>query len=327
MASEPQPLGPKSDSKAFTFFAHQSFSRADWANLRFDTPMTLSATDVEELSGLTERMSVNEVVDIYLPLSRLLNLHVAAAQELHTVTSRFLGQSNRRVPFIIGLAGSVAVGKSTTGRVLQALLARWPHHPRVDVVPTDGFLLPNKVLEERNLMNRKGFPESYNVKEILRFLADVKAGRPCVKAPVYSHLFYDIMEGETISVDRPDILIVEGLNVLQPAKLPTAGAASSFVSDYFDFSLFLDADWDEIQRWYVERFMRLRKTAFQDPRSYFHRYASLSEEDARAKALHIWQSINLRNLRENIHPTRRRAHLILRKQGDHSVQRIDLRTH
>lgn len=304
---------------------YREIDRKDWARLRADTPMTLSATDVEHLWGLTERISVDEVVDIYLPLSRLLNLYVSAIQRLHADTARFLGHGEAKVPFIIGLAGSVAVGKSTSARVLQALLARWQAHPRVDLITTDGFLLPNAELARRGIMNRKGFPESYATGQLLAFLAEVKAGRPDVRAPVYSHNSYDIVPGEHVVVDRPDILIVEGLNVLQPARLPKDGEAIPFVSDFFDFSIYLDADATVIEDWYVARFQRLRQTAFREPSAYFHRYATLDEAGARARALEIWRTINLKNLVENILPTRQRADLILRKGRDHKIERVLLR--
>lgn len=301
------------------------YSRDDWAALRADTPMPLSEAELENLSGLTERISTQEVVDIYLPFSRLLNLYVEALQELHGSATRFLRKGDAKMPFIIGLAGSVAVGKSTTGRVLQALLARWPSHPSVELVPTDGFLFPNAVLEERELMTRKGFPESYDLMRLLNFLAEVKSGRERIEAPVYSHLVYDVLPDQAIVIERPDIVIVEGLNVLQPAKLPKDGTAIPFVSDFFDFSIYIDAADELIESWYVERFLRLRQTAFRDPASYFHRYATLSEEEARATALSLWHSINLVNLRDNILPTRQRADLILRKGVDHAVERVALR--
>jgi type I pantothenate kinase len=301
------------------------YSRDDWAALRADTPMPLSEAELENLSGLTERISTQEVVDVYLPLSRLLNLYVEALQELHGSATRFLRKGDAKMPFIIGLAGSVAVGKSTTGRVLQALLARWPSHPSVELVPTDGFLFPNAVLEERELMARKGFPESYDLTRLLNFLAEVKSGHERIEAPVYSHLVYDVLPDQAIVIERPDIVIVEGLNVLQPAKLPKDGGAIPFVSDFFDFSIYIDAADALIESWYVERFLRLRQTAFRDPASYFHRYATLSEEEARATALSLWHSINLVNLRDNILPTRQRADLILRKGVDHAVETVALR--
>ncbi len=307
------------------FSPYVVYSRDDWAALRADTPMPLSEAELENLSGLTERVSTQEVVEIYLPLSRLLNLHVEALQELHGAATRFLRKGDAKMPFIIGLAGSVAVGKSTTGRVLQALLARWPSHPSVELVPTDGFLFPNAVLEERGLMTRKGFPESYDLTRLLNFLAEVKSGRERIEAPVYSHLVYDVLPDQAIVIERPDIVIVEGLNVLQPAKLPKDGAAIPFVSDFFDFSIYIDAADGLIEDWYVERFLRLRQTAFRDPASYFHRYATLSEEEAKAIGLSLWRTINLVNLTENILPTRQRADLILRKAQDHAVETVALR--
>ena len=249
-----------------------TFNKKEWAKLRAETPMTLDAQDLERLSGVIERVSEQEVIEVYLPLSRLLNFYVGASQALHAATSRFLGQSEGKTPFIIGIAGSVAVGKSTTARVLRALLSRWTNSPRVDLVPTDGFLLPNAVLEERGIMNRKGFPESFDTRALLHFLAEVKAGRPQVQAPVYSHFHYDVLPDKTICVDRPDILIVEGLNLLQPAKLPSDGEAIPFISDFFDFSIYIDADPELIGEWDVEGFMRLRKTAVRDPAAYFYRY-------------------------------------------------------
>ncbi len=307
------------------FSPYRIFTREEWAKLRADTPMTLSEPEVDQLAGVIDRISADEVEDIYLPMSRLLNLYVAAAQKLHSETNAFLGKRDGKMPFIIGIAGSVAVGKSTTARVLRALLARWPHHPRVDLVPTDGFLLPNETLEERGLMNRKGFPESFDQQALLQFMADVKAGRPNVRAPVYSHFDYNIRPDESIVVDRPDVLIVEGLNVLQPAKLPKNGEAVPFVSDFFDFSIYIHAEPKVIGEWYVRRFDRLRKTAFQHPAAYFHRYASLSDEESRHVALGIWERINLRNLEENILPTRQRAALILNKAANHSIESVWLR--
>lgn len=317
--------GPRPARSILHFSPYREFSREDWARLRADTPMTLSPTELEQLSGLIEELSVEEVETIYLPMSRLLNLYVAASQELHAVTSRFLGRIEGKVPFIIGVAGSVAVGKSTTARVLRALLARWPDHPRVDLITTDGFLLPNAELERLGIMNRKGFPESFDTGRLLNFLADVKSGVARVEAPTYSHFHYDILPGQMTVVERPDILIVEGLNVLQPARLPVDGEAIPFVSDFFDFSIYLDADPVQIERWYLARFMRLRGTAFRDPGAYFHRYSQLSGEEAEERALTIWRTINLRNLEENIVPTRQRASLILRKGSDHRIESVSLR--
>ncbi len=307
------------------FSPYRVFDREEWARLRADTPMTLVERDLEQLSGLMQELSMEEVEQIYLPMSRLLNLYVAAAQELHAVTSRFLGRRDGKVPFILGVAGSVAVGKSTTARVLRALLARWPDHPRVDLVTTDGFLLPNAELDARGIMNRKGFPESFDTARLLNFLADVKSGRERVEAPVYSHFHYDILPGQMVVVERPDILIVEGLNVLQPARLPRDGKAIPFVSDFFDFSIYIDADPQVIEEWYVARFMKLRTTAFRDPGAYFHRYASLAVDAARARAMEIWRTINLKNLEENILPTRQRASLILRKDSNHRIESVSLR--
>jgi type I pantothenate kinase len=300
-----------------------TFDREAWARLRASTPLTLSESDLDALRGLNERLSLDEVVEIYLPLSRLLNLHVRAVQSLHHASQTFLGNTADKVPFIIGLAGSVAVGKSTTARVLQALLCRWPSHPSVALVTTDGFLFPNAVLESRGLMQRKGFPESYDRMALVRFLADVKAGYPEVHAPVYSHQRYDIVPGATQTVRHPDVVIVEGLNVLQAP----AGYAENqlFASDFFDYSIYVDADDRDIESWYVERFLRLRDTVFQDPQSYFHRYAGLSEAEARTTAAAIWARINAVNLRENIAPTRARAHLILHKGIEHRVERVQLR--
>ena len=310
---------------AVDFSPYTIYRREEWAALRADTPMTLNEAELENLGGLTERVSSNEVVEIYLPLSRLLNFYVEALQELHQATGTFLRHKDGKMPFIIGLAGSVAVGKSTTGRVLQALLARWPSHPSVELVPTDGFLYPNSILEERDLMARKGFPESYDLPRLLNFLAEVKSGRERTEAPVYSHLVYDVLPGQSLMLERPDIVIVEGLNVLQPAKLPKDGNAIPFVSDFFDFSIFIDSAEAMVEAWYVERFLRLRQTAFRDPASYFHRFATLSEEEAREVGLGLWRSINLVNLRENILPTRQRADLILTKGADHDVETVALR--
>jgi len=304
---------------------YRRFSRERWAALRADTPLALTAQELEEVRGLAVEIDLAEVEAIYLPLSRLLNLHVAAMQRLFEARRRFLGGNGRKVPFIIGMAGSVAVGKSTTARLLKKLLARWPDHPRVDLVPTDGFLLPNAELERRGLMGRKGFPESYDLPALLRFLHDVRGGRRRVKAPVYDHLTYDVVPGEFIEIDQPDILIIEGLNVLQTGRPPKDGKAIPFVSDFFDFALYLDAPENLLRQWYVERFFMLRRTAFADPRSYFHRYAALNDVQAEAVATQIWETINLVNLRENIRPTRFRADLVLRKGPHHRVQEVFLR--
>lgn len=304
---------------------HRVFSRAEWAALRADTPLTLTGDDLVRLKSLNDPLSLDEVVNIYLPLSRLLSLHVAATQGLYDATRTFLGDRDGVTPFIIGIAGSVAVGKSTTARLLKALLGRWPNTPKVDLITTDGFLLPNAVLKREGLMERKGFPESYDLPALLSFLNDVKAGRRNVTAPVYSHLVYDIVPGERVAVDRPDILIVEGLNVLQTSRLPKDGRAVPFVSDFFDFSVYIDADEAVIRRWYIERFLRLRETAFRDPASYFHRYAILADREATGVAEGLWSRINLVNLRENILPTRPRARLILTKGENHAIERVSLR--
>ncbi|MEM1288245.1 MAG: type I pantothenate kinase [Pseudomonadota bacterium] len=306
---------------------YRVFDRDEWAKLRAGQPMVLGEEEVSRLQSLNDRLSIEEVETIYLPLSRLLSMYVAATQQLFKATKKFLGADGTKVPFVIGVAGSVAVGKSTTSRVLKALLGRWPNTPKVELITTDGFLLPNAVLEAENLMQRKGFPESYDVKALLSFLSDVKAGKPHVEAPVYSHLVYDIVPGETVAVDRPDILIVEGLNVLQ-ARQPTASEADRavpFVSDFFDFSIYIDADEETLKRWYVQRFMRLRETAFADPQSFFKRYAKLRDDEAVATALHIWNGINLPNLKNNIRPTRARADLVLTKGGEHTIEKVELR--
>ena len=307
--------------------SYLDFGRAAWGRLRDATPLTLTEGDLAELQGLNESVSVDEVETIYLPVSRLLNLHVAATQTLHKATDTFLDTTPVPIPYVIGIAGSVAVGKSTFARILRTLLARWPAHPRVDLVTTDGFLLPNAELEARGLMHRKGFPESYQVRRLIQFMTDVKAGEGPVQAPVYSHRSYDIVSGSTQVVDRPDIVIVEGLNVLQADDGAGARAGRVFVSDFFDFTIYIDADEADIENWYVSRFLALRETVFRDPESYFHRYASLGDADASATAREIWRTINGVNLRENIAPTRERARLVLEKGPDHRVRRVRLRRH
>src|SRR5499433_207986 len=304
---------------------YRIFSRAEWAKLRADTPMTLEPDEVSRLHSMHDRLDISEVEEIYLPLSRLLSLYVVATQRLFRAQQGFLGGEDAKVPYVIGVAGSVAVGKSTTARVLQALLARWTNVPKVDLITTDGFLLPNAVLDREGLMEKKGFPESYDLPALLLFLSDVKAGRRPARAPIYSHLVYDVIPNQWVEVDRPDILIVEGLNVLQTGRLPKDGKAIPFVSDFFDFSVYLDASEDVLKSWYVDRFLTLRGTAFRDPKSYFHRYSNLSDEEAIETASSIWSRINLVNLHENILPTRQRADLILKKNESHLVENVSLR--
>jgi type I pantothenate kinase len=304
---------------------YRIFSRKEWAERREDTPMTLTPEEVTRVRSLHDRLDITEVEEIYLPMSRLLSMYVNATQRLFWAQQFFLGTEDSKMPYIIGVAGSVAVGKSTTARVLQALLARWPHVPKVDLITTDGFLYPNSILAREELMERKGFPESYDLPALLRFLSDVKAGRRPTRAPVYSHLIYDVLPNQWIEIDRPDILIVEGLNVLQAGHPPKGGKAIPYVSDFFDFSIYLDADEDVLLNWYVDRFLTLRETAFRDPRSFFHRYATLSDEAAVETATSIWRRINLLNLHENILPTRQRADLILTKAESHAVEEVALR--
>lgn len=301
------------------------FNRSEWARLRASTPLTLTDEDLLKLRGLNDYVSLNEVRDIYLPLSRLLNLYVQAAQGLHVVADLFLGRPLRPVPYIIACAGSVAVGKSTFARILRALLARWPSHPKVDLVTTDGFLYPNRILEERGLVQRKGFPESYDLRRLLRFLTELKSGAPEARAPVYSHLVYNIVPDEEQVIQRPDIVILEGLNVLQTPDGPRRNALRTFVSDFFDFSIYIDAREQDVEEWYVQRFLKLRDTAFQDPTSFFRRFASLTDEQADSTAREIWNEINGPNLRDNILPTRDRARLVLVKDADHSIQQVRLR--
>src|SRR3954462_6360564 len=304
---------------------YRVYTREEWSRLRDDTPMTLEPGEFDRLRSLHDRLDLQEVEDIYLPLSRLLSIYVDAMQRLYYAERQFLNIRDRKMPYIIGVAGSVAVGKSTTARVLQALLARWTNVPKVDLVTTDGFLLPNAVLEREGLMEKKGFPESYDLPALLLFLSDVKAGRRPVRAPIYSHLVYDVVPNQRVEVDRPDILIVEGLNVLQTGRLPKDGKAIPFVSDFFDFSVYLDADESVLKGWYVDRFLTLRGTAFRDPKSYFHRYSKLSDDEAVATASSIWDRINLVNLHENILPTRQRADLILKKGESHMIEDVALR--
>ncbi|PXV93224.1 pantothenate kinase [Gilliamella apicola] len=300
------------------------FSRKEWASLRNAEPMTLTPGELVSLQGINEDLSMDEVSEIYLPLSRLLNFYISNSFSRQAVLSKFLGKS-QKIPYIIGIAGSVAVGKSTTARVLQALLTRWPEHRKVALVTTDGFLYPNKCLEERGIMNKKGFPQSYNLKKLINFVADIKSGQAEVKAPVYSHLVYDIVENEEIVIDSPDILILEGLNVLQGAVNYTQAHNRVFVSDYVDFSIYVDADLSLLHQWYVNRFLKFRAGAFSDPNSYFKHYSKLPEQEAINIANRLWRDINELNLVENILPTRERASLILTKGEDHKVDYVQLR--
>ncbi|THE57766.1 type I pantothenate kinase [Vibrio parahaemolyticus] len=301
-----------------------SFDRAEWAELRNSVPMTLSEDDLKALQGINENLTMEEAVEIYLPLSRLLNLYVQARQSRNSVLQQFLNTEEHAPPFVIGIAGSVAVGKSTTARILKALLSRWENHPKVALVTTDGFLYPKKVLEERGIMHRKGFPESYDIKHLVEFVSDVKAGKPNLEVPVYSHITYDITD-ELKKVDRPDVLIIEGLNVLQSGMDYPHDPHRVFVSDFLDFSIYVDAESETIEQWYVERFLKFRRGAFTKPGSYFSHYTQLSVDEAQSKAKEIWRNINGLNLELNILPTRERAHLILHKGANHLVDKVSLR--
>ncbi|PKF60757.1 type I pantothenate kinase [Psychromonas sp. psych-6C06] len=305
--------------------AYMQFERAQWSALRNNVALTLSEQDLEQLQGINESLSLDEVVDIYLPLSRLLNLYVETQQYRHTVRDKFLNSSNDQAPYIIGIAGSVAVGKSTTARILQALLSRWPQHPKVALVTTDGFLRPNQELVARNLMHKKGFPESFDIKALVNFVAALKSGKESVTAPIYSHLTYDILPDKKLAVEKPDIVILEGLNVLQTAINYPKHPHRVFVSDFVDFSIFVDADTDLLKRWYIQRFLKFREGAFTDPNAYFHSYSKMSESEAIEIAGKIWDEINGLNLQENIRPTRDRANLILKKATSHQVSSVKLR--
>ena len=318
-----QPMAPAAQTTASSPYIE--IARDEWASLAQHTPLTVTQEVIAELRSSDDPLDLREVAEVYLPLTRLLSLYNEHTGDLASSSNRFLGLQQRRTPFVIGVAGSVAVGKSTTARLLQALLQRWPGSPRVELMTTDGFLWPNAELERRGIMHRKGFPESYDRRALLRFVVDVKSGLDEVRAPVYSHLIYDRVPGEEVSVNRPDILIVEGLNVLQPASPRPDGTTGLAVSDFFDFSVYVDAATWDIKRWYIERFQRLRETAFRDPRSYFRRYADFTHDEARDRASEIWDTINGPNLATNVLPTRGRATAILRKGENHEVKWVRIR--
>lgn len=305
--------------------AYLHFDRQHWAALRESTPLVLNEQDIEQLKGINEDLSLSEVAEIYLPLSRLLNFYISSNLNHQNVVKKFLGTERKKVPYIISIAGSVAVGKSTTARVLQALLSRWPEHRKVELITTDGFLHPNALLKERGLMKKKGFPQSYDMHRLVNFVADIKAGKEKLTVPVYSHLTYDIIPEEQKVVEAPDIVILEGLNVLQSGMDYSHDPHRVFVSDFVDFSIYVDASEDLLKQWYINRFLRFREGAFSDPNSYFHHYSQLTIDEAKGIASTLWDEINGLNLRENILPTRERANLILSKSLKHAVSTVSLR--
>jgi len=302
-----------------------SFTKEQWRQYRSDTPLLLNQNELEQLRGFNEFLSLKEVEDIYLPLSRLLNLYVNASQELHKASGQFLGHNAPRVPYIIGVSGSVAVGKSTTSRILQTLLSRWPHHPRVDLITTDGFLYPNRVLTQHKLMDKKGFPESFDTKRLLRFLSDVKSGCDSLQVPLYSHEIYDVLETETKTIHNPDILIIEGINMLQSNTGGTGYQPRLFVSDFLDFTIYVDAPTAMIAQWFTQRFMAFREQARENPQLFFHQFSQLSDEQALSYAANVWHDINAANLQANILPFKHRARLLLTKTVDHSITDVLLR--
>ncbi|MFC0179371.1 type I pantothenate kinase [Thorsellia kenyensis] len=312
------------------FFNHSlspylNFTRKEWAELRANVPMTVDETDLHQLQGINDKLSLEEVAEVYLPLARLLNLYISSNIRRQTVINEFTGKKTAKIPYIIGIAGSVAVGKSTTARLLQTLLRAWPEHRQVELLTTDGFLHPNATLNSKNIMHKKGFPESYDMKSLVQFVSDIKSGKELVKAPLYSHLIYDIVPNQYKTIESPDILIIEGLNVLQSGMDYPHELHRVFVSDFVDFSIYVDAEASNLKNWYIDRFLKFRKGAFSDPNSYFHSYAKLPEDEAISIASAVWDSVNAINLNQNILPTRERASLILKKGANHLIEEIKLR--